>query len=627
MMSLRKYFLMFIIAWIFSANVNAKNQDVVCVAVSKLLGSSDGEQNKIPRNGFSVSELKEKVLTLVNRDLGRRLDLNQIEQKDRETLLNKLTIEAENIFKKFTEDYSSSIGSEDFKLEVARLSKKVLQQIPPEPQEISNLRTFQGDMLKHVDKVPGAIGTPLRQLYDRVFPFILDYVLQVTGNGDSRAAISSPITGNLFRRSHSPGATNRPLRTALEEEIISADSFKSEAELSKIILEKANVAISLEARRDITEASKIFEAIRLKILPRQIPIFDRSLNYLLKRERKRIWAATKGILNESEREQKRSELLISFSKEAESHFIDAVDLEWANGNFPYSPGGIKEQNERIADYVVSKVRPSKSIQEKSAFKESESVEKERESRSEVSKQLWESYFSSNKSKPAEDLLVKHYLQLSRNYAFKMFFRWLKGTLDWEDASSLASLGLIKAIKNYDPSKSSFETFAYLNIRREILEEVRSNDLVPNKTRKRAKLVDEFKHDFFAEFGEKPTDERVNEFILEEFNISSQARRSNGQIPSLRSIFSNTNLSKVSDGLVYDKAIQARPSFDMDQAIKNIWDTLPNILTEAELTYLRLRYKQGLSWNQIAEQLNMPVEEMSAMHSRVYRILKSSISDK
>ena len=609
----------------FVSKAYAKSFDDICLKVPKNLSASENGQATL-RNDFSTDNFKADILKIVRRDLGRRLDLNQIDKMDKDALLENLTNKAEASLKIILEGHSTSIDSRSSRIEMARISKQILQQLTLENAEILNLRRFQEDMSRHVDKLPGAIDSPLRKLYDRVFPFLLDHVLQMTGNGDPGAAVSLPITSNLFRRAHSPGSSSRPLKSALESEVLAGDASRSDVDISKDVIEKASVAISLEARRDITEASKVFEGSRLKMLPRQVPIFDRALNALLKRERKRIWAATKDILNESERDKKRSELLISFSKDAEPHFIDAVDLEWANGSFPYSPVGIKEQNEKIADYVVSKVRPAKSVQEKLTRKEQEPTEAKRDSDKQDVQSLWDNYFSSEKSLEAEKFLVENYLQLSRNYGFRMFFKWLKGTLDWEDAASLASLGLIEAIRTYDPTKSSFETYAYLNIRRVILEEVRSNDLVPPKTRSRSKKVDEFKNDFFAEFGEKPSDEQINEFILSEFGIKYQGRQTNGSIPFLRSIFTNRNQAAASGALISDKSVQAKLTFDIEKVLKNILGRLPDVLSKTELTYIRLRYKEGASYAEAAEQLGITKDEAHALESKIFRHLRWVFSE-
>lgn len=81
--------------------------------------------------------------------------------------------------------------------------------------------------------------------------------------------------------------------------------------------------------------------------------------------------------------------------------------------------------------------------------------------------------------------------------------------DIEDLTSSALLGLLMAIRNFDPSNgASFETYARIRIRGAVLDELRRMDWVPRSVHEKARRVESTAQRLEQAKGRAPTDEEM-----------------------------------------------------------------------------------------------------------------------
>src|SRR5581483_8405888 len=84
-------------------------------------------------------------------------------------------------------------------------------------------------------------------------------------------------------------------------------------------------------------------------------------------------------------------------------------------------------------------------------------------------QVWQHYHKNGDS-PSENALVEKYLPLVRAAVGRLAMT-LPEHVDQDDLNSAGLLGLLQALRNYDPaSGTSFETYARLRIRGSMLDE-------------------------------------------------------------------------------------------------------------------------------------------------------------
>lgn len=98
----------------------------------------------------------------------------------------------------------------------------------------------------------------------------------------------------------------------------------------------------------------------------------------------------------------------------------------------------------------------------------------------------ESTLSSAASRQARhDLIVLH-IPLVKKVASKIFFNLPRGDIDFDDLVNTGIIGLMKAAERYNEEKAKFSTYAYIKIRGEILDYLRTLDIVPRTMKEKIK---------------------------------------------------------------------------------------------------------------------------------------------
>ncbi len=116
---------------------------------------------------------------------------------------------------------------------------------------------------------------------------------------------------------------------------------------------------------------------------------------------------------------------------------------------------------------------------------------------------WEAYRYNGDPAIRQELL-NHYLPLVRNVAGRMALGFPK-SVELADLVSTGVIGLIEALKNFDPDRGvKFETFAVPRIRGAILDELRSLDWIPRSTRAKAREIDRSTVKLENKLGRVPT---------------------------------------------------------------------------------------------------------------------------
>ncbi|MGA4645641.1 sigma-70 family RNA polymerase sigma factor [Limisphaera sp. 4302-co] len=122
-------------------------------------------------------------------------------------------------------------------------------------------------------------------------------------------------------------------------------------------------------------------------------------------------------------------------------------------------------------------------------------------------ELWKRYHG-HADPHAEDALVQQYLPLVMNVLGRLAMT-LPEHVDIEDLKSAGLVGLLQAVRNYDPTcGTSFETYARTRIRGAMLDELRRMDWVPRTVHEKARRVQEAMARLEQELGGSPTEAQV-----------------------------------------------------------------------------------------------------------------------
>ena len=122
-------------------------------------------------------------------------------------------------------------------------------------------------------------------------------------------------------------------------------------------------------------------------------------------------------------------------------------------------------------------------------------------------ELWKKYHKRATTK-VENALVEQYLPLVATVLGRLAMN-LPDHVDQDDLRSAGLVGLLQAMRNFDPkSGNSFETYARVRIRGSMLDELRRMDWVPRTIHEKARKVQRMIAELEQKFGRAPTEKEM-----------------------------------------------------------------------------------------------------------------------
>ncbi len=125
----------------------------------------------------------------------------------------------------------------------------------------------------------------------------------------------------------------------------------------------------------------------------------------------------------------------------------------------------------------------------------------------TAQELWQRYHQAGDSH-TENALVEQYLSLVRAVLGRLAMT-LPEHVDQDDLNSAGLVGLLQALRNYDPAcGTSFETYARVRIRGAMLDELRRMDWVPRTVHEKTRRVQEIMAQLEQQLGQTPTEAQM-----------------------------------------------------------------------------------------------------------------------
>ncbi len=121
-------------------------------------------------------------------------------------------------------------------------------------------------------------------------------------------------------------------------------------------------------------------------------------------------------------------------------------------------------------------------------------------------EVWRRYHAGERDETIEGSVVETYLHLVKTVVGKLAMN-LPRHVDYDDLYSAGLIGLLHAVRRYDPSsKTPFECYARYRIRGAVLDEVRSSHPVSRSVQSKAKRVMVAIDELAQRLGRVPTEE-------------------------------------------------------------------------------------------------------------------------
>jgi RNA polymerase sigma factor for flagellar operon FliA len=228
-------------------------------------------------------------------------------------------------------------------------------------------------------------------------------------------------------------------------------------------------------------------------------------------------------------------------------------------------------------------------------------------------------------------LLNHYIPLVRNVAGRMALGFPK-SVELNDLISTGMIGLIEALKNFDPERGvKFETFAVPRIRGAILDELRSLDWVPRSTRAKAREIDRSTVRLENKLGRVPTEGE----LADDMKISPAEL-----LAALEDVSGTTLLSL--DELVYreedNRQVPRVETLEAPRADSVLGDierqelraylinAISN-LSEQEKLVIALYYYEELTLREIGEVMSISESRVSQIHTKSVGKLRQMVRDR
>lgn len=242
----------------------------------------------------------------------------------------------------------------------------------------------------------------------------------------------------------------------------------------------------------------------------------------------------------------------------------------------------------------------------------------------TAQELWKRYHRHADTR-TENALVEQYLPLVRAAVGRLAMT-LPEHVDHDDLHSAGLVGLLQALRHYDPAcNTSFESYARMRIRGAMLDELRRMDWVPRTVHEKARRIQEVMAELEQRHGRTPTEAQMAKALkvspTEYSDLLDQIR------PAAFICLDATCCSEGSDSanlyeVVADPAetgpVEEVSRRELKQVILNRLKQLPEIQRKV----LALYYGEDLRLREIAEVFGLTESRICQIHSQAILSIRS-----
>lgn len=202
---------------------------------------------------------------------------------------------------------------------------------------------------------------------------------------------------------------------------------------------------------------------------------------------------------------------------------------------------------------------------------------------------------------------------------------LPDTVQIDDLIQAGRLGLLEAIKNYDPNQGAlFDTYAGIRIRGAMLDEVRRNDWTPRSVHKKSRMVNSAIHLLENKTGNEARAEEVSEHL----GISIKEYHKILQDSFSSHLFSIDELTSADDHFNdYFISSQEQPLNNLTHTgFQQAFTEALSQLSKREQRVLSFYYDEELNLREIGEVLNISESRVSQISSQAVLKLRLNLSE-
>lgn len=225
----------------------------------------------------------------------------------------------------------------------------------------------------------------------------------------------------------------------------------------------------------------------------------------------------------------------------------------------------------------------------------------------------------------ENQMIVQYLPLVHRIVSQVA-SYLRPPLSREDLISAGTIGLVKAARDYDPSKDAeFKTYAYIRVRGAVIDELRQWSFTPPSLSRQYEQAQNLAARHLEEKGTPPTDEE----LAEQMEIPLEKLYQLFETVRMRHFLSIHGLDDEAPALgdcLADKGEQDPTSrIEKEELIEHLAEAIQN-LPKKQRRIIVLYYHKELTMRQIAEVLEITESRVSQLHAAALFSLSTSLKN-
>lgn len=245
----------------------------------------------------------------------------------------------------------------------------------------------------------------------------------------------------------------------------------------------------------------------------------------------------------------------------------------------------------------------------------------------MAQELWQRYHQQNSASNAatENALIQKYLPLVSAVMGRLAMT-LPEHVDHDDLYSVGLIGLLQALRNYNPAcGTSFETYARVRVRGAMLDELRRMDWVPRTIHEKARRIKTVLGELEQKLGRTPTEAQMakamNLSLKEYQELLDEVR------PAAFVCLDAVNSSEDGDnGPLYEVIADHANDGPVEKASNNelkqvIFERLKE-LPEMQRKVLALYYLEDMHLREIAEVFNLTESRICQIHAQAILAIRS-----
>lgn len=221
------------------------------------------------------------------------------------------------------------------------------------------------------------------------------------------------------------------------------------------------------------------------------------------------------------------------------------------------------------------------------------------------------YAGHNRKRHEDELIVK-FLPLVHKIVSQVT-SYLHPPLSREDLISAGTIGLVKAARDFDPSRDAvFKTYAYIRIRGAVIDELRSWSFAPPDVKRQFDQAQEISSRMMERDGQMPADEQV----AEQLGISTEKMYRIFETARARhflSIHGGSPESPMLGQMLVSGTAGPEEEIEREELIETLTQAITQ-LPEKQRRIVVMYYQKELTMKQIAEVLEITESRVSQLHA-------------